>query len=465
MFQYVEIIGTTQSGAIGCILTDGIHYALTSYGPVVAPRNDNDLGAVYADVEESITLHALGCTAAEAYAAVAAINDLMDQAWRWQMGEDVEAVRLRLQAQGSMLQPIEAAIVGRAPGAGLNTVLPATWSADYGKYVVQDVTIQFTRHGQLLAPIETTAASSSAANPTVQTRTFATSIDILSPLNVQLASLPTTAGGDLSSGVLLVADTVQRIEITEAEGFATAGPYSTVADAANNARGGSVKRFTPAGAGAFASTDLLSLGTFDGTVQRMDVWAAVRNNSATRTYTIRAASAGFAQGSPVVGAFGPLVSVGFASQLPQIVFLGTLVSRNGHAYLRLDCMVDTVAGAGTLDIDYFVCHARDNDACSAIVNAAVADLSIFSASYDLLVQHRLLNEPQPRLILENSGGTAYLGYNGNAILNTQGDIVATAWLATGGLTAQNYWRYSNAAGTVVSLALTASRNRAYLIPE
>jgi hypothetical protein len=130
-------------------------------------------------------------------------------------------------------------------------------------------------------------------------------------------------------------------------------------------------------------------------------------------------------------AIGPEITIDPSKQNPQIVFLGTLVSRNGHASLELNCAVDTTSGSGTLDIDYVVIHARDSDACAAVVNQ-VTRMDGYVSTIRLMAEHRLLDEPMPRMAISNGTIDTPIGYEGSPSLVTIGTTVATCWLATGG---------------------------------
>ena len=68
---------------------------------------------------------------------------------------------------------------------------------------------------------------------------------------------------------------------------------------------------------------------------------------------------------------------------------------------------------------------------------------------------------RPAAYTELSGGvdSAHIRYEGNIHLVSVGETVLVMWLAGGA-----QWRHEDDAG-VVSLTLTASRRRAYLVPS
>jgi hypothetical protein len=434
------------------------------------PRT-SELGGygVYEPIEEEIPLLIRDASSVDALTHIKRLRDLLDEVRRWNDGEGIGAsvqssVRLTWRPNGSAAgADYQAPIL-----AFLGIDIPARFN-DSNNTEIMPVVLRVLR-GDWMQTIETTGASSAADQPTVQTRTFASSYATPSPLDVTLGEItPDPSGGyTLPASVLLVADAAIRLNIFEAESFTAGGVFSSVADSTNHARGGNVFRYTPASANTVSSTSWFDLdtGAWDSdNTPTMDVWAAVRNNSTTRNYRVRA------QSSPVIEATadyvdmatGPWVAIDTDGTgiIPQIVFLGTLVNRSGHGGLRLQYQVDSVAGSGTLDIDYLVIHGRLNDACMALRMESL-DTSFLLDPFRITVEHRALNDPTPRVRVENDFTQVSLGYSGPLPLLTIGDTVVAIWLSTDGTS----WRprtYNDSAQ--LQLTLTVARNRVFLVPE
>lgn len=448
MFEYLAL----TNGTTILDLTDNIDYALVSYAPVIAPLNDNELGPVWADVQETITFHARGCTAADAYDAVQAVNALLDQARRWQQGENVSAVVLLALPQGSSrTAPLRAIVRGRAPGGPSNVALPATYNAQMDRYVIQNVTTQFVRAGQWIdSTAETTTITAAANNPTVQTANFASTLTISSPTTLTCSfTVAAAAATALATAptFTLWANNTSRLQIYEAESGSLGANLASTADAANKARGGSVARYSP---GALSTSLTVNLSSFDSTSRRVAIWAAVRNNSATTTWTIRASTSlsatSFATGS------GPIVSIDVSSTQPRLVFLGIISTRLAVEAIIL--VLTASAASGTLDIDYFCIQAIDDESSGAV---AMYDNGRPMGESPLVTNPQALAQPTPTVV----GGNYHMNYAGDAYVLTKGQSYAAVWLAT----RLQYWRAVDNGANLIDTQFTGSRLNAYLSPR
>lgn len=459
MFQYVALV----SGTTVLDLT-ALPYALVSYGMQVAPLNDNELGLLYADVEEPMTIHVTGFTAADAYANINAVNTLLDQARRWRLGEPVEAVLLRVQAQDSST-PLDVALLGRPPGGENPTTLPPTWNASIGRYIFQDVALSFVRHGQWLNPTTETGSSTAAANPTVQSIAISSSITRSSP--IKLACQFRLAGvadqGYLEKGVILTASAANRMQIYEAEAGTLGTNVASVADVANEARGGAVARYSP---GVLASQiGIIISPAFDPNARRLAFWAAIRNNSATTTWTIRV------RASNQIPAITPVYAVDASTTSPRIAFLGIVtipedIISGVTGLTSFLVSLTASAASGTLDIDYFVVQAVDDETSAALllIDQYLPGGTVIggnAAGTPTTVDHQLLSKPTAKVISQLGvvGATVGVGYAGNPMLYSRGSMVATV-LGT----SLTDWRISNG-GNVNDTQWTATRSPAFLVPE
>lgn len=457
MWQYVALVtGTTV------VEITALPYALVSYGMIVAPLNDNELGPLYADVEEPLTFHATGCTPAEAMANVAIINTLLDQARRWWQGEPVDAVLLRVQAQNATLA-LDVAVLGRASGGPPAVAMQPTWDETIGRYIIRDVEIQFQRHGQFLSTTTESGVSTTATNPTVQAITISSVVTRSSPIKLEAMFRfggVNTLGG-MYRGVILTASAANRMQIYEAESGTLGTNVASVADAANLARGGAVARYSP---GVLASAISIAITpAFDPAAKRFAFWAAVRNNSATTTFTIQV----FALNQATAAT--PITPIDTSTIDPRIVFLGMASIQdfdNGLGVVGMSfatIRLTASAASGTLDIDYIVIQAVDDETSAALMTATIADsLGAISASgggIPTTVDHQLLTKPGALVKINNGSTIPALSYAGDPVLYSRGPFVA-CYLGTFGPA----WRISSGAN-VNDIIWTATRSPAYLIPE
>lgn len=456
MFQYVALTdGTTTID-----LTDGINYALAGYAPTIAPLRDSELGGgdgPYTDATEQLTCHAIGCTAADAYTAARAVNDLLDQAWRWWNGDGVTAVRLLVQAQDSALDPLYAVVKGRAPGAPPSMALPAAWSEHAQRYVIEGITIQFVRRARLLG-VQDTASVAAAAVPTVMTATFATNHPQLSPLKVDFTGAPSSAG----STVIIAITAATGQEIIEAESGAPVGNFTSVADAANSARGGNVARYT-APAVPIAETLTINISSLNASARRFVVIMAVRKNTAADIFDLSVSYRKVSGATAAVLTTTETQRISSSSTSPQLLIFNPASTRDQPNTLVINLNPISTVAARTFDIDYVAIIAVDDNA-NTILTAAWPS---FGANETIEVDPLVL-EPTPRVQAVTSTSVNFaMTYMGDpGAFGIRGTQVACALYATGGSGTPTKWRMWDAAGgAVASLGLSLTRRRAYLVPE
>lgn len=205
MFQFVEL----SDGTTACELTDGINYALVSYAPQISTLRNSLLGGQgpYDTVVDSLTVHALGTTAAEAYANASALSRLIDTANRWWLDQNATPVILRAQVQDSTKAPLRAILYGPPPNAGRAVVLPPQWSEYFGKYVVQNLVVQCVRGGEWLHNTVDVAASANASHPTIHTCTFSTAAATQTPIDLSLSGATAADVFNYQEGFVLIGPT------------------------------------------------------------------------------------------------------------------------------------------------------------------------------------------------------------------------------------------------------------------
>jgi hypothetical protein len=442
---------TISDGTTTANLVDGTNYALVDggWGPSVAPLRVSTLGGSgpYADVVEEITVDVLGSTGAVCLANLAKLSQLLDQAERWSRGEPVAAVLLACQPQGSTLAAaLQCAILGRAGESGVNT--PATFNDLLMCYEIADVHLSFRRRGLWLEAAEVLTATGAVTNPGIATATFASAATVASPAK---AVLTFPSDGTVSPYMILWSNHASRIVFTEAEAMA-GFQFTEETDTAKIARGGKVLRYTP--------TDLLSTSagwvalTTLTTCRRMAIFAAVRNNSATATWNVRAR---LTSGTSNPTYYTPVTLIDASSTSPRIVFLGTITMPTYPSYINVYVQASTLTGPPTLDIDYFVALDITDEMAGAISTSLSGSGSIGTA---ITIDSRPLTHQSPTVTKTVSAGVAQMSYIGDGFLVVNGTYLSTAYLAT----ENTYW-CSYTTSTADTYTLTASRWKAHTAPE
>ena len=461
-------------GTLTATFADG-NGAQSDYPPVrdtwpiaITARRRAALGrGPWADVVEEWTLNIRGADAATALSNLETLVRLLDQADRfWRLGEAVSPVLLKYTPQGSTIfttaNPSQCMVMGRAPGDESNLSLPPTFNNVGMYYEILGVRVRFLRTGQWLNPTpETTTITSNANNPTVQGANFASNLSISSPMKLTCNFSVGGAFGNAiatAPGVILTATTTARLQIYEAEAGVLGTNVASQADAAGKARGGSVARYSP---GVLATSIVIDVaaGSFDQNCRRIALWAPVRNNSATTNFTIQAS----ALWQNIDTTVGPIVPIDTSSLNPRLLFLGILSTRVPIQKIRLTPTAS--AASGTLDIDYLVIQAID-DECSGTVAiyGAGANISTTTAmtppgNDPTIIDPRPLSETTPLLL--QSGQSNLLSAAGDGYLMSKGQGYVATWLGTSGA----FWRTVNGANALVDTAFTASRYNGYLSPR
>jgi hypothetical protein len=411
------------------------------------------LGGPYADVQEEIGVNVYGQTAVDCLANLDTLARLLDQADRWNpaRGENVSAVRLQYGATGGAVI-WESVITGRASGDQTSGVrLPPTFNQGLGAFVIENVRLKFWRRGPLLNPIGEAVASSSAANPTVQTCTFGNAVTISSPvaLSYQYLNGGTPTNALTAAPVVLTASAANRLQIYEAEAGSLGSAMTSQADAAGKARGGNVARYAP---GSLSNSYSFSLSGFDSAARRIAVWAAVRNSSATTTFTLQLGCAGASGSASTVNARPVLIDTSTTN--PRIVCLGRQSLR--EAFGSISLALTASAASGNLDIDYLVVQAIDNETSGAVI---ITGPSTSPGENSLIIEPKALSEPAPSVA--SLSGIRPLSRSGDAFLMTRGATCVATILATSG----TFWRAVDASNNLLNTIVTATRYAAALTPR
>jgi hypothetical protein len=467
MLSFLEI----TDGTTALELTDNISYALVSYAPTIAPLRESLLGSQgpYDVATDTITVHAMGTTAALAYTAADKLQTLLEQAFRWWQGEKVSAVTIRAVAQDSTLtSPVVALVRGRAPGAPAGLTLPPIWHEHFGKYVIQNITLSFVR-GPLFQGATQTATSNTAGMPSVLTATFAAgAVDHLTPMVATLSGPLQRSALAFQLGYLLIAPQ-NRIELIEAETMTKSGTgtATSTADAAAHASAGSVMRLSAPPASL--QLDKAFSAPFAANAFQVAVFATIRIN-ATPTGADTMQAVLFRNSLPILGPIVPISDTYFGTAgIPQPVFLGIIDMPPASPATKV--MIITEWFNSTIDIDVVACIALNN-ASDARVVASVSDPTAYvpfngiSATSPLSIVYdpQSLTQVAPGVIgREATTGTDEpWPINGDAYLVSKEAVMTALWLTTQG----TLWRpWDTTAAAQISFTLALSRRAPFLIPQ
>jgi len=462
---------TVQDGAGGAT---NYPLARDRWAPNVAPLRQALLGgwAPYDEVIEEQEIHVTGADTAAALANLRTLNNLLDQAERWRRHDPVAPVTMQFVPQGSTIHSssgtkLVAVVLGRAPGDTSRSalVLPQdTLASGLTKYILS-VRLRLYRRGQWLG-IAATGSGSSGANGTVHQVSFSGVPVVSTPVTLTLKGFNTSTTQNLPASLLLAAGGLNRVSRFEAESMTATG-YTSVADAANNASGGSVLRYTPTGT-AFATSGALSSVGLDN-CRRFAIYAVVRNNSGTTTWRVKALL--HRNDTAGVTFETPEVLIDTSTTNPRVVFLGELVrpfdiTDSTIQYNKVALRIAASAASGTLDIDYIAFLALDDETSSAIALGAFSFANEFggAAAAEIQIQDGSLTLQRPRVLASKPSGTpamAPLSYSGNIALYTKSTNYNALWMCPNGAN----WRYIDATPAVLNTSIDVSILQARVTPE
>lgn len=458
-------------------LTDGIRCALISYAPRVAPLRASTLagGGSYAEVEDTLQVLAIGQSAARCVANTEAIVALLDQAARWWDGETVKPVQIRGRIQQSSVGDLSCVILGVAPGQEPieidpqpNVQLPDGHTVPWA----QPLTLRFIRRGLWLRALGAgggtdVGSTEPTPNPAPGSISFvAGDHDQISPLAIGLENATSTF---TVGGYVLWADTadeaagIYKVNLTTMAG-ATAAGFANQSDTANLPFGSTnVLRYTPAST-AFAASGVPTfatlLGLLPGTVA---IFAAVRNNSATVSWLMRAvANLSPTASNPSAPVRTRPVVIDTSSQTPRIIPLGVLSAGQTIGILQLEVAAETLTGSPTLDLGYIAVVAI-NEPGSGAVYIEPTDPTMAATDERQIISAALANLTQPAVVNKGTlpSDTPFrIPYAGNAEAQATNAGVRVAILGT----RNTFWCISNG-GSPNNFTYRATRRRAYRTPQ
>lgn len=450
--------------------------ALEHWVPSIPALSENSLAnrGPFSDAEEELPIIISGTTPADITAKRSTLLRLLDQARRWQRGENVAAVTMQYVPAGSALyssgSPLQAAVLGRVGDDAGIPIAPFEKTHDSRNAWIQQIAVRLRRRGQWLGPVES-VSSSAAASGSRQHIAFASSHPEFSPLKIVLDNLTPGAALVMKDSFILAARnksgtgdvTGSYLQSLAANGM-TATAWTAVADAANNPFGGTnILRYTPTGT-AFSTSGILTLTIPLTTCKNIYVYATIRNNNATRTFQLLPL---FVSAGGTRTLIGTPILIDTSTTQPRVVCLGGIsfpvdeqnLPSATYPTFKLQAAVSSITGAPTLDIDNLVFVGMDDEGSNVI---AVKTFTFPNqANIDFTFDPQALTLPHPTATLDYTAVTDSLSYEGNLWSNTLLQRVTLVWLATQGAN----WRFANNANVLQTFTFTATRRLAYLTPQ
>ncbi len=444
-------------------LNDGDNYALpyNEWRPAVSRRKESGVGGwLYQDVEERIPLHVRGATGAAALDNLVALVNMLDQAERFWLGEDVAPVLLEYLPHNSNLG---AALQTEVLGAVNDTTAWLRLSPevnDFGNHEIPEIELRILRRGEWLAA-EETPSSASGAQPSILTITFSADIPLHSPLSLQASNIDyqNDSGLTIPKGLWFVASEATKLKFLEAEDFSSSGATTStcasVVDA--NASGGDYAEFDSSEDGywnlGLADIDGSLIGVFAMCRQTVggDVWDVT-------TEIYREATSGINKISKTT----VLTGISY-----EPVKLGVLGRSDDDFTLHIQAV--RRSGSGKFNIDYLVLIALGQPSERVIGFYAQSGVLPYSGSAGTIIDRQMainsgrLTDLRPRFRVELSSDDSlvtYVNYDADIHLASIGDKLYWIQMAGGG---SGTWLWLDDAST--SRTVTAIRRRAYLAPR
>lgn len=426
------------------------------------------------DTEEELPLIISGRTPAEVTVNRARLINLLDQARRWKMGENVLPVLMKYVPAGSATYdsgtPLQAAILGRVGDDSGVPISNFQKTGDPHMGWCQQVNVRLKRRGQWIGSAESVTSTPAAGSGARHHMAFSTSLSEFSPLKVTIDNLTPGAALSMTPSFVMVARNkagTSTVAGSYLQSYAaetmTATGWTAVASAGNNPLGTNVLRYTPTGT-TFVASGSLTLTSPLTQCKRIYVYATVRNNHATRTFQLggQFISAGGTQTLSL-----PYTFIDASIQTPRAICLGSMalpVDSNALANatfptFKLIAAVSSTSGSPTLDIDNIVFIGAEDEGCNVMTLRAFTMPN--QSNIDLTLDPQSITMPVPTATLEYSTTVDFLGYEGNLWSNTILQRVTCLWLAVQGTN----WRFANNANTLQTFTFTVTRRPAYLVPQ
>lgn len=390
------------------LLNGDIRLLTNSWAPAVAGRRRDVLaGSPFTDVLERVpNLYVSSTNVATALAAIESLANLLDQAARWQRGENVAPVVVQY-SPNSAVNYLEAAVLGPPEGQPA-VILPPNFVDDLYQNVIDGITLQFVRRGQWLDG-EVPLSGETVMQGVVGSVSF-TAPSMTSPLRTTVTP-GATDDGFAEQTFLLVANDVNDIEIIDLSG---------TADGNGLALGGEFRQVSPVTSPA--SFHVAASGNMPA--NRVAIYGTA-NVSAGDAVKVR------------IGCYTDSVggykytrwTIIDTNDVADSFFFGTLAFPAGTIE---DVKVEYASLTGTayLQIDYICLFNVANS------NNTALKLNVDQNRNEVLrIDHRLLTKPAPLLSIDTN---YYPGYEGNPLLLCESD--ALYFVQIGTARSSGFWR-------------------------
>lgn len=373
----------------------GENFHFVSWAPSVARRRDTMTGgyASYEDTVERIRFNVSGNTAQEIRGLLLEIMAMLEQADGWALGDDVDPVLIETQVQGSTEpHPLRAMVLGRAGQNDSLLNLPMNFHDRLAIFEVEGAEIIFRRSGLWLGE-EMKGVSTVGTTPSIMTVNMGEELHSLAPTRLAFKGF----GGStelIGDGFVLL--TGVPVHSTFGANFAVYGSgsmasseFSAVDDSAKLAYDSYVMRID---ANSY-QTGRITISGVNANVSKLQIFVALRNNSSSTAWEIRALSTGYV--TDVTG----WVKVGAEKQTPFIRHIGLLANQTGtHTNIELE--VKTSESAGTLDIGHLVVFPLDPNARHLILEGRNYSDAAFARN--LVIDPRPLTHNVPVVYIETA---------------------------------------------------------------
>jgi len=438
------------------------------WAPGSAAMRDDMFGGhgPYMEVEDELILNITGETASAAFANLRRLAQHLEQAERWQNGENVEPVVLQYSPVGSTVSsianPLQWVILGRAAGDQTSGIqLSPTFNRTLRAFMLEGVRVRFMRHGD---GKQTTVSASSVAtvNGDLVTITNPAALAFPGPTKLIITNIFKRANFDSPVFVLLAED-ANDISIQDAEDFDNAGAFISVADSARLARNTNVLRYTPTGTAKVVSGG----GSGFPETQTLDtliaVFANIRNNSSTASYTVWARIFSVAAHRTVQFRETPGVVINAGATAPKWYFLGLIGFAAQADFAALAVQASAVDASLDIDTVLFLNLRNPN---SGVIEFQAEETGLNETrTYE--VDHRRFTSvtrprPSPRVWFHDN---FMVNWAGDPILYTRSASLFGVLLGTQGVVSADRWRQAAAADALFSNVWTAERNPAFPIPQ
>lgn len=463
-FPYLAITdGTTL-----IIISDGNGGATSNNYPLVrgqwAPqvaglRNDPLSGrSPYNDVEETFVINVRGATASDCYANLEALTRLLDKAERWWKNrERIASTNVLFTPQGSTITSNSNKWVGKvlgraAPDDVAGIALPKN-TADAGMiYEIDNVTIRLLRRGLWVQQtLDQATITSAGGNPGIQTISWNSINNAPSYARLDISGFDSTATPTIAAGFLVVAANVNFLRQFVAQS-GTATGYTAFNDSTKLPALGNnnVLRYTPTGTAPANSGSI----TLPGAMwDRIAILVALRNNSATTTFTVQINL--FSSGQLMATTQG--IYIDTSTLNPRIVSFGTV---SVYAVDAITFTITASAASGTLDIDYVTMVILQDETSAVVAHDAIpltggGGATTMTFDYDANTNTSQAWDPTV------SANSPPANYRGQMPLMTVLNFMYVAWLATNGI----YWRFTNTSNAAINIQVKGYRYMGAIIPQ